>query len=117
MRRDWEDCWYSHPQASEGPKGDLHPDRTPARLSPENTLPRGWHPRVSRRRRPTPTREGGFGRDAGTGKLSAIYYRLRTGGFAASLGRSLRVALPHQPLSRLQARRVQPTHLSPMGAD
>ena len=68
-------------------------------------------------RRPTPTREGGFGRDAGTGKLSAIYYRLRTGGFAASLGRSLRVALPHQPLSRLQARRVQPTHLSPMGAD
>merc|ERR1712055_346091 len=21
IRRDWEDCWYSHPQASEGPKG------------------------------------------------------------------------------------------------
>ena len=25
MRRDWEDCWYSHPQASEGPKGVCTP--------------------------------------------------------------------------------------------
>merc|ERR1739842_104761 len=25
IRRDWEDCWYSHPQASEGPKGVFTP--------------------------------------------------------------------------------------------